>query len=110
MGAFLKAMPKATGTAGAGRPSLGGAREEPPKSDAPAEIGLTKKQSARAQKLAAIPADDFAERIEAAKDEGKLTAAASQTVTDSHSPLLWRLRITKRAEQRERNTTKDKAG
>ncbi len=67
MGAFLKGMPKATGTRGNIQEVVsGGTSEAPP--DAPAtlaEIGLTKKQSARAQKLAAIPADDFAERIEA---------------------------------------------
>jgi hypothetical protein len=80
MGEFLKEMPKAKGTAGAGRPSLGGAREEPPKTeDAPAtlaDMGISKKQSARAQKLADISPVEFAERIEAAKDEGKLTTAA----------------------------------
>ena len=53
MGAFLKAMPKAKG----GWESRG---SEPEPQDAPtlAEIGITKKQSASAQKLADIPAED----------------------------------------------------
>ena len=74
MGAFLKSMPKNDG----GRPKETG-RDTQPVNECPAtlkEMGLTKDQSARAQKLAAIPADEFAERIEAAKDDGKLTTAA----------------------------------
>lgn len=39
-----------TGTAGTGRPSLGGTREEPPKDTRPtlAEAGISKKLSSRA--------------------------------------------------------------
>ncbi len=50
-----------TGTAGKGRPSLGGANEEPPKDTRPtlAEAGIDKKLSSRAQKLAAVPKDEF---------------------------------------------------
>jgi hypothetical protein len=54
-GAFLKAMPKATGArmAGGGH-GAGGAVVEPPAQPATlAEIGITKKQSSTAQKLAA---------------------------------------------------------
>lgn len=75
MGEFLASMPKAP----AGRPAKEiGSREEPinERPATLAEIGITKKQSARAQKLAAIPADEFEQRVEAAKDEGKLTVAA----------------------------------
>lgn len=56
MGEFLKTMPKATGTAGMGRPKIGSAEQEPPKSSEPtlASIGITKKQSSTAQKLANI--------------------------------------------------------
>jgi len=51
MGEFLKQMPKATGTAGMGRPKIGGAEAEPPKSPALtlASIGITKKQSSTAR-------------------------------------------------------------
>jgi len=63
MGEFLKAMPKNHGTAGAGRPALGGNESEPPKDETPTlrEIGITKKQSSQAQKLA----DHLAEMVEA---------------------------------------------
>ena len=69
MGEFLKVMPKATGTAGMGRPKIGGAEQEPPKFSEPtlAEIGITKKQSATAQKLAAIPLQEFRDRVETVK-------------------------------------------
>ena len=64
MGEFLKQMPKAKGTAGMGRPSLGGTHEEPPK-DLPtlADLNITKKQSHVVQKLATIPEPEFRERI-----------------------------------------------
>lgn len=72
MGEFLKKTPKATGTreqlVGPGR--IGGAKEEPP-TPTLAEIGITKKQSARAQKLAEIPAAEFHSRIEAVKESGE---------------------------------------
>lgn len=50
-----------TGTQGFGRPSLGGSSEEPPKSDIPtlADVGIDKKLSSRAQKVADIPEDKF---------------------------------------------------
>jgi hypothetical protein len=64
MGAFLKTMPKNPGgyaptvKAGGGTVTLAGA-------------GITYKQSSNAQKLAAIPADEFKERVEAAKFDDK---------------------------------------
>ena len=50
-----------TGTAGKGRPNLGGSDEVPPKNERPtlAEGGIDKKLSMRAQKLAAVPGDKF---------------------------------------------------
>lgn len=50
LGEILAAMPKASGSAGTGRPTLGGTKSEPPKSDAPtlADIGIDKKTSSRA--------------------------------------------------------------
>ena len=71
MGEFLKQMPKNEG----GNPKLTGSRAEPV---APtlASIGITKKQSHVAQKLAAIPEPEFRERIAIAKcDGGKLSTA-----------------------------------
>ena len=49
------------GTAGKGRPKIGGATEEPPKDNRPtlAEAGIDKKLSSRAQKLAAVPEEKF---------------------------------------------------
>lgn len=53
---LLKEMPKARGTQGQGRPSLGGST--PPKSTAAtyADLGLDKKTAAVAQQLASLPA------------------------------------------------------
>jgi hypothetical protein len=57
MGEFLQVMPKNEGT----RPNRehGGSMQEPPSTPTLAEIGITKKQSSRAQKLAEIPAPEF---------------------------------------------------
>lgn len=61
LGEILMATPKAKGTEGLGRPKLGGNKMEPPKQDVPtlAELGLSKKESAVAQKLAALPENQF---------------------------------------------------
>ena len=50
-----------TGTAGKGRPNLGGPDEVPPKDERPtlADVGIDKKLSSRAQKLAAVPEEKF---------------------------------------------------
>ena len=74
MGEFLKAMPKATGALREG-PAVPERNhgEQPPTL---ADIGITKKQSHVAQKLAAIPEPEFRERIAIAKcDGGKLSTA-----------------------------------
>lgn len=83
LGEILQAMPKAAGVKMAGRDSFGGTKTEPPK-NAPtlAEIGIDKKTSARAQKLAALPDETFAE-IEA----GEITVAqAIAPKPKSHTP------------------------
>lgn len=61
LGAILRDTPKNEGRAGMGRPSLGGTQAEPPKEQPPtlAELGIDKKTSARAQKLAALPEETF---------------------------------------------------
>lgn len=60
MGELLATMEKAKGTRGAGRPPKGGRTEQPPKdSRTLKQLGLTKDESARAQQLAAVPADEF---------------------------------------------------
>lgn len=53
------------GTAGKGRPRIGGSREELPKDNRPtlASAGIDKKLSARAQKTAAIPEKAFEDRM-----------------------------------------------
>lgn len=88
LGEMLAATPKATGAAGTGRPNLGGSKTVPPKTDAPtlAELGLSKKESAVAQKLAALPESDFQQvrdghitvaKAIAAVDAGKKRSAAA---------------------------------
>jgi len=86
MGAFLKQMPKATGT----REQLngsksGGAVVEPPERGAQtlAEIGITKKQSATAQKLADIPPVSAAERIYAAYPRRVAKKDALKAITEA---------------------------
>ena len=57
LGDKLAEFPKAKGTAGMGRPKIGGTKSEPPKDDQPtlAEIGIDRKRSALAQKLSEMP-------------------------------------------------------
>jgi len=75
MGEFLKAMPKAP----AGRPCKEIGTESEPIKDTPPtlrEIGISKKQSSQAQKLADIPEPEFKERVALAQvNRGKLTVA-----------------------------------
>ena len=81
LGEMLRAAPKATGTAGHGRPRKGGAKEEPPSSsDAPTldELGLTKNESAFAQKLAELPEAAFQE-----VRDGHITAAKAIAAVES---------------------------
>lgn len=86
MGEFLKAMPKNEG----GRPTQTGAELEPV-IPAPTlrEIGITKKQSAQAQKLASIPEPEFKERVALAKANlGKLTV--SKVMEPTPIPVVTR--------------------
>lgn len=61
LGEILLATPKASGTAGIGRPKIGDAKKVLPKSDAPTleELGLTPKESALAQKIAGLSEEAF---------------------------------------------------
>lgn len=101
MGEFLKQMPKNDG----GRPEKTGSDARPvsAKPETLREIGITKDQSSRAQKLAAIPEPEFRERIAVAKcDGGKLSTAkvldlcpaakraAKEAEADSEN--LWKLK------------------
>ena len=57
LGEFLAQTERAKGTAGAGRPKLGGPVVVPPKSEPTlADLGISKNESSKAQKLAARPA------------------------------------------------------
>ena len=61
LGRMLDKSDRAKGTAGAGRPKKGGATRSLPKSETPtlAELGLNKKTSALAQKIAKLPDEQF---------------------------------------------------
>jgi hypothetical protein len=100
MGAFLKEMPKATG----GWESRGTERE-PQNAPTLAEIGITKKQSSAAQKLADIPEQEFQERIALTKASGeRITPAkiikndfsdrakAAGEAAERESENLWKLK------------------
>ena len=65
------------GRAGAGRPSLGGTQEEPPKDIRPtlADVGVSKKLSSRAQKLASIPEDDFENTLSEHREQQQAVTA-----------------------------------
>jgi hypothetical protein len=63
MGDFLKAMPKNEGAKGLGKSAVVDDNHTPTLR----EIGVSKDQSARAQKLASIPEQEFRGRIEAVK-------------------------------------------
>ncbi|MFO7899032.1 MAG: MT-A70 family methyltransferase [Planctomycetota bacterium] len=80
MGELLAATERATGTRGQlkGRDVSGGAVTLPPEERVPtlAELGLTKRESAEAQTLAAIPEPEF----QAVLDEGKTVATAVREV------------------------------
>lgn len=61
LGELLRDMPKATGSAGTGRPNLGGNKSEPPKNETTlSDLGIDKRTSSRAQRLAALPEKKFA--------------------------------------------------
>ena len=72
MGEFLKVTPKQDGGDAMKARSLPGTEVPPTLSD----MGITKKESARAQKLASLPRKELHRRIEAGKAAGKLTIAA----------------------------------
>ncbi len=80
-GQLLAEMPKAGGARVNGRDSLGGPIVVPPKNDAPtlSDLGITKNDSSRWQKLAAIDEEKFEAAVAAAKDAaGQVTTAASR--------------------------------
>ena len=75
MGAFLRDMPKSTGARGVG-PNAVAEKDRINGLTTLADIGVTKDQSSRAQKLAAIPEHEFQERVAVAKASGgKLSTA-----------------------------------
>lgn len=96
MGEFLKTMPKNVGANGS---TISGAVREPVKDSTPtlAEIGITKKESARAQKLAEIPKDEFNELVASAKASGgKLSTADILPQRTRRSPEKFNLKDWKR--------------
>jgi hypothetical protein len=72
MGEFLQQMPMNPGVRGSHLPNdQRGSDAEPRSEPTLAEIGITKKQSFQAQRLAAIPKEEFTERIETIKATGE---------------------------------------
>ena len=77
-GQLLRAMEKAKGSAGQGRPSSKGGRTMQPPKTTPTlrELGLTKSQSARWQLTATLPVRIFERHIAAVRSQGdRLTSA-----------------------------------
>lgn len=115
MGAFLKTMPKAKGREYGGNPKVDGSIELPANpTPRLKDIGITKTQSARAQKLADIPEAEFKERIAVAKASGgKLSTAKilepsekikkAMDEAEKDSDKLWQMKgLWKRASKRDR--------
>jgi hypothetical protein len=89
MGQILGAMALDRGTAGAGRPRLGGANVEPPKSDAPKleDLGVTKKDSFRAQRLAAVPEPELQQYVNEKRASGKPVTRSGAIALANVRPL-----------------------
>lgn len=90
------------GRAGAGRPVLGAAETEAPKVDERpklADVGIDHKLSAHAQKMAAVPAEDFQSRIDAWRDE--MAAGQSRVTMDL-------MRIGETSLKKERRETRER--
>lgn len=78
-GQLLAEMPKARGVVLSGKDSIGGTIVVPPKNDAPtlSEMGVSKNESSRWQKLASISDEQFESAVASAKDKaGEVTTAA----------------------------------
>lgn len=89
-GELLAEMPKSTGTKGQlqGK-SSGGHIIVPPEESTKtlADLGVTKNESSRWQKLAAVPADKFEQAVSAAKEiAGEVTTAAMLRATKAAQP------------------------
>jgi hypothetical protein len=80
MGAFLKEMPKAQGRRSDLVPN--GNQVDPTLS----EIGITKKQSSTAQKLASIPTEEFHERVAVLKAGGETPLPSKVLAFDVPAP------------------------
>ena len=71
-GEELAKMEKARGTEGSGRPGKGGRTRRPPNDDAPTlkELGISKDESSRAQKIASIPKAKLQAHLDEVKESG----------------------------------------
>lgn len=102
LGEELAKLPRAKGTAGKGRPKIGGAKTAPPKDDAPtlAELGLPgdagKKRAARAKKIREATPAKRRKIIAKLKEDGKGVTPAA---------VLAELRKEKKAEKVHRVAT-----
>lgn len=81
LGEILRETPKASGTAGVGRPKIGDTKKALPKSEAPtlADLGLTAKESAVAQKLASLTDEAF-EQVR----DGSVTISKAIAAVEEH--------------------------
>jgi phage N-6-adenine-methyltransferase len=77
LGMMLKETPKNTGTAGLGRPEIGGTERELPKTPTLADMGLDKKTSKLAQDIANLPD----KQLEAVKNG---VVSLSRAVSNNH--------------------------
>ena len=86
LGGMLEQTPRASGVKKAGT-VLGGSKVELPKNDAPtlAELGLTKKESALAQKLNTLPEEDYQQVCDGNISVAKAIAAVDAGKTKAKS-------------------------
>lgn len=87
IGEMIAKMPKNKGTAGQGRPKLGGDIVSPPKDETPtlADVGISKKQASRWQAESELPPEQFEQFVEETKSKGQeLTSSGLQKRAKKH--------------------------
>lgn len=103
MGELLAQQPKNEG----GRPAKTGNQDEPVSAPTLSDLGISKKESSRAQKLAALPAEEVTERIALAKADGGRLSTAKVLAPTPYVIQPQRSQLEKQAAQQQRASWAD---